>query len=473
MLQNLFYTLPELSLFIGIIHLYLRCLFDEDSPKLYAQIARVWLLVSFFCTILFYNRSMNAQYFESNSYTLLFKTFISIFAYIILGLAPQYFSAEKKTGCKFYILFLLSLITINMMLTTINILMLAAGYIMLLLIHYRLQEIGEDKKNFKVQARYISTNAMIFALLIVGVTGIYHITGGETGYRRLADIFAQNASSFTFYMYAVCLIIPFLYALGIPPFHSFTEDRFGKAILPAGHYFAVVAPWAYWGAFIKLNIILIKPFAVDIAPVYILFAFLSVIFGAIGANTRINLHRIYSFCLMYYFGIMLLLLSQFNAEADFAAVLNLIVCMLGINGVYLVFYSLKSRNEYLSATVSLSGLAETRPYATAVLLISLFSLLGMPPLAGFLGITGVAVELTAAGKLASLGLVFACLLMLANCYLEIIKTAYFEHKIINYDVENKNLRFYMLLNIICIATAAFNPFNLMEIIKDMFYVIFI
>lgn len=473
MIQNLFYMLPELSLLIGIVHLYLRCLLDADSPKLYAQIARVWLLVSFFCTILFYNRSINAQYFASNSYILLFKTFISIFTYIILGLSPQYFSAEKKTGCKFYVLVLLSLITINIMLTAINILMLAAGYIMLLFIHWRLRELGEDKKSFKVQARYISANVSIFVLLTVGVVGIYHITGGETGYHRLADIFSTNAVSFPFYMYVVCLIIPFLYALGIPPFHSFTEDRFGKAILPASHYFAVVAPWAYWGAFIKLNIILVKPFAADITPVYVFFAFLSVIFGAIGANTRINLHRIYSFCLMFYFGIMLLLLSQFNAAADFAAMVSLIVCILGINGVYLVFYSLKSRNEYLSATVSLSGLAETRPYATAVLLISLFSLLGMPPLAGFLGITGVTAELITSGKLVSLGLMFASLLMLANCYLEIIKTAYFEHKIINYDVENKNLRFYMLLNIICIATAAFNPFNLMEIIKDMFYVIFI
>lgn len=473
MLQKIYYIFPELTLLIGITHLYLRYLLGEESPRIYAKIARIWLLMSLFCSIVFYNQSINAKYFENNAYTLLFNVFINVFAYVVLSLAPQYFSAEKKTGCKFYILFLLSLITINLMMSAINILPLIASYVLLMFIHYRLQEVDEDKKSFKSQMRYMAANMMILLLFIVGLVGIYILTSGQTGYRQLQEILQENTNSFTLYIYVACLIVPFLYALGIAPFHSFAEDKFGKAILPSSHYFAVVAPWAYWAVLIKLNTLVIKPYAQDLAEVYSFFAILSIVFGAIGANTRINLHRIYSFCEMYYFGVILLLLSLFTPMADFVALTCLIVCILGINGVYLVFYSLKSRNEYLSAVHSLSGLAETRSYATATLLISLFSLLGMPPLAGFLAQAGIVSELITAKQLISLGVVFICLLMLAKCYLEIIKTAYFEHKMINYDVENKNLWFYMLLNIVCTSVIAFNPFNVTEIIKDMFYVIFI
>lgn len=460
-------------MFVGIIHLCFLYILGEESARLYAKTARIWLLVSLFSNIIFYNQSVNPQYFENNAYTLLFKICIDIFAYIVLSLTPQYFSAEKKIGCKFYILFLLALIVIDILLSSVNILSMSIGYVLLMFIHYRLQEIEKDKMLSKNQVRCVTTNVIILILLVVGITGLYSITHGHMEYNELKIILQQTAPSFVFYMCICCLIIPFLYALGLVPFHSLNEEKFSKAILPSGHYFAVVAPWGYWGALIKLNIAIVGPYTSDIAPVYIIFALLSVVFGAIGANSRINLHRIYSFIEMYYFGVILLLLSLFSSSADFSAFTCLVMYILGINGVYMVFYSLKSRNEYLSATISLSGLAETRPYATATLLISLFSLLGMPPLAGFLGQTMLVSSLIAEKQWLSLGIVFISLLMLAKCYLEIIKTAYFEHKMVSYDVESRNLWFYMLINIICIAILAFNPMNIMENMKDMFYVIFI
>lgn len=87
------------------------------------------------------------------------------------------------------------------------------------------------------------------------------------------------------------------------------EDKAGRGILPVSHYFALVVPVALWGAFIKLNIELLAPYKAALAPVYVGFALLSAIFGAVGANARINLHRIMSYSSMYHFGVVLLLLS--------------------------------------------------------------------------------------------------------------------------------------------------------------------
>ena len=54
-----------------------------------------------------------------------------------------------------------------------------------------------------------------------------------------------------------------------------------------------------------------------------------------------------------------------------------------------------------------------------------------------------------------------------------MKTAYFEHKIIVYDVESKAVRLIMLLNMACLAAAAFNPFGVIDKMKDMFYALFL
>jgi len=65
------------------------------------------------------------------------------------------------------------------------------------------------------------------------------------------------------------------------------------------------------------------------------------------------------------------------------------------------------------------------------------------------------------------------LLFIAKAYLEIIKTAYFDEKTKIFDRENRFVLFYALLNTIVVIVMVFNPFEMMEKLKDMFYVIFL
>lgn len=174
---------------------------------------------------------------------------------------------------------------------------------------------------------------------------------------------------------------------------------------------------------------------------------------------------------MYHFGMVLLLLSFFKLETDFAAFVYLLVVLLSLNGGYLVFYSLKSHGEYLASITSLAGLAETRPYTTGALLVSLFSLIGLPPLAVFMGQFGCISDLLRNGYFISLGIVLFFLLVLAKAYLEIIKTAYFEKKVKLYDAENRIISLYTVFCMACVVIVAFNPGNLFQILKDMFYVV--
>lgn len=125
----------------------------------------------------------------------------------------------------------------------------------------------------------------------------------------------------------------------------------------------------------------------------------------------------------------------------------------------------------MAATTSLSGLAETRPYTTGALLVSLFSMIGLPPLAGFTGQLGAVSELLKNGCYASLGIILLFLLVLAKAYLEIIKTAYFEHKVKIFDAENKTVLLYTMFCMLCIVFVSFNPYGLFHLLQDMFYVV--
>lgn len=470
-LHQLVYTLPELSLLMGIVHLGILYMLSYESARLYARVSRFWLLASIFWNIVFYDKTFSPLYFANDAYTLLFSLLAGFLAYIMLGLSSAWFSVENRTGCRYYVLVLCALIGIDLLLAASNLVALLFCYILLIFINYRLLGISYEKLPSEAAVRYMGVSAVIVLIFAAGFGFLNYIQDGAVDFSELYALFSGNTASLPLFLAAVAIVVPFLYSLGIAPFHIMAEDKAGRGILPVSHYFALVVPVALWGAFIKLNIELFAPYKAALAPVYVGFALLSAVFGAVGANARINLHRIMSYSSMYHFGVVLLLLSFFRIETDFAAFVYLFVYTLSLNGGYLVFYSLKSHGEYLAATTSLSGLAETRPYTTGALLVSLFSMIGLPPLAGFTGQLGAVSELLKNGRYVSLGIILLFLLVLAKAYLEIIKTAYFEHKVKIFDAENKTVLLYTMFCMLCIVFVSFNPYGLFHLLQDMFYVV--
>lgn len=467
------YTLPETSLIFGIINLFFLYIIGYDANKIYAKTARIWLLISLFFSVLFYNKSFAPQYFENTSYTLLFKLIIGFFTYIMLIVASSWFKIENKTGCKYLTLILTSILISNLLLSSINTIILLVGLAVLIYINYRLLNLNYGKISQEISKRYLIISLIIILFLLIGFIYIYITTSNTTEYILLRNIFIYSNNNITMYMAIIFMIIPILYSLNLAPFHLMVEEKVAKSILPVSHYFAIILPLIQWGVLIKLKEYILYPFAEYLSIAFIIIAIFSIILGSVGANSRINLYRIYAYGSMYHFGVIMALLSFFNKETEFSSFVYLLVYILALNGIYIVFYNLKSHGEFLSSLTSLSGHAETRPHTTRALLISIFSLLGLPPLAGFLAEYSFIDTLLVEKNYILLSIVMVFFFILAKSYLEIIKTAYFEQKIKNYDTEDKTVLLITLLNIMLIIIISFNPFGIIEIIKDMFNVIYI
>jgi len=473
MQQLLINSLPEIALIIGVLHLLFLHITANESTRNYVSAARVWLLISLLGSIIFYDKSLYTGYFQNNAYTFLWIIIIDILTYVLLEVSASWFLSQSKTGCRYYILLLLATLNINIWLTATDLLVLGLGSLLMIIINYYFLKIDYDKQQ-TISSSFLYIRVLMTVFLLLGISYAYIYSWmGKTSYRALKEFIEINQTNPMVFATFTGVIVFFLCFLGVAPFHILAEEKTSKSILPVAHYFAIVMPLALWGVFIKINLIIFPFYAPVMAKAYLIFGLLSVIFGAIGANARINLHRIYAYSSLYHFGIILLLLSLGNMSAIFAAYVYLLTYILGLNGAYLTFYSLKSHGEYMSSLTTLSGLAKTRPYTMGVLLISLFSLMGLPPLAGFLGQLNFIHEMLNKEYYTCLCVVLIFLLFIAKAYLEIIKTAYFDEKTKIFDRENRFVLFYALLNTIVVIVMVFNPFEMMEKLKDMFYVIFL
>lgn len=471
MIQNLLIFTPYIALIVGILHLGFLYIFKEDRAKIFSRTARFWLIISLFFGIVFYAVSPFENFFNNNAYSLLFILVIYMLIYHILGLSVAWFSSKNRTGCRFDMWLLSATLILSLLIETNNLLALFLCYAALWGINYGLLRISDNKTQATLATNL--TGTIIFGLFAAAIGYLYYELDGNLSYATLKTFLLENQKSMLCFGAVTALILPFFYAWGIAPLHIATEDKLSLSVLPVSHFFAIVSPLAFLGAFIKLNIILYAVYPDVLREIYLVFALISVIFGAIGANARINLQRIYAYSSLYHLGLVLLLLSLGQNHTDFAAFIYLFAYLLSLNGAYLVFYSLKSHGEYLSSIAGIAGLAETRAYATGALSVSLFSLIGIPPLIGFWGMFNFSYEIIKAEYFICLGIAFTFLLVLFKAYLEIIKTAYFEHKVRIFDTVNRWVLVYMVLNVLMITLLVFNPMHIFERVKDMFYVVFL
>lgn len=473
MLLNIICNLPEIALIIGIIHIGFMYILKYDKAKSYAFTTRLWLLVSIFLSILFYNHNDYAGYIKKDAYSFLFCLWLNIFIYVMLLFSSMWFTGLKRLGGRYDVLLLLATGCLNIMLKANNLILLLMGGFVLLVINNALIKINYEKNTSEVSKRYLITSCGIFVLAFIGFTYLWYLAQGKTDFISLSEILAKQEKSLTTFLAVMGMLTPFLYALSIVPFHIMSEEKTGKTILPVAQYFAIIVPIACWGIFMKINQIFIPVYGQEMALAYKILAIISIIFGAIGAGSRINLHRIFSYVTMYHFGVVLLLFSLFDATTEFTAFIYLFIYITALESIYMVFYSLKSHGEYLSSVTSLSGLAKSRPYTSGAFLVGLFSMISLPPLAGFLGQLDVVYELVKNEQYGSLAVILVCMLLLAKSFLNIIKTIYFDQKMKLFDVENKYALLYTWLGSIAILILMFNPCHIMEKMKDMFYVLFL
>ena len=153
----------------------------------------------------------------------------------------------------------------------------------------------------------------------------------------------------------------------------------------------------------------------------------SVTLGAIGACSGKNIRKILAYSAVFHQGIMFLLLQYFTLRATDAVFEYLLVYLLAAWGACICLFGLKIRGEYLFTLDEFAGVAFKRPYIAAVLTIALFSMLGLPPLAGFWGIFRVTEILMYHGNFYQMLYLIVMLMCLGFAFLQAVQNFYFEN----------------------------------------------
>jgi NADH-quinone oxidoreductase subunit N len=259
---------------------------------------------------------------------------------------------------------------------------------------------------------------------------------GSTGFDNLANVFAAGAEEGTpigVIVGLVFIIAGLAFKVSAVPFHMWTPDVYEGAPTPVTAFFAVAPKIAAMALFVR---VMLEPFGdlFDQWQQIIWFISLaSMLLGAFAAINQTNIKRLMAYSSIGHMGFVLVGLAAGNETSAQGVLLYLTVYLFMNVGTFACILAMRRQDRMVEDIDQLAGLSRTNPKMALALAIFMFSMAGIPPLAGFFGkyyvfLAAIQAELY---TLAIVGLLAS--VVSAFYYLRIVKLMYFDEPLDTFD----------------------------------------
>ena len=469
-MENLELVLPEIFLSISIMFLLILGVFKKNSSKLIQTISLIVLLITTMITFnetlsiektLLFNNSIIVDYLSS-----FMKIITLIPAFFVLLISSSYLSIFKILKIEYPILILSSVLGMMIMISSNDLIVFYMGLELQSLALYVLATFNRDQlKSSEAGLKYFVLSALSSGLLLYGCSLIYGFTG-STNFNLIASQLNSEEYALTFGI--VFILVGLAFKISAVPFHMWAPDVYEGSPTSVTLFFAIVPKVAALTVFIRF---LYVPFLNLMDQWQMILVFLSIasmLFGAIAAIGQTNLKRLIAYSSISHIGYALAGLTTGSNEGNQSSIIYIVIYILMNLGFFSCLLMLKRNDKYFEDIEDLSGLSKNHPLLSLSLLVILFSLAGIPPLAGFFAKFYIFKSVIEQSMyfLAIVGLLST--VIAAFYYLRIIKIIYFDKEKEKYDSDHSLwLKFSLVSSTLLILVYFFFPSQLIEVVSKI------
>jgi NADH-quinone oxidoreductase subunit N len=382
--------------------------------------------------------------------------FLILIGIVVLISGYTYFKYENLFNFEFGILVYFYIIGVYLLFLSNDFFALYLAVELQSFVLYVLCAYKRDAFSSEAGLKYFVLGAFSSGLLLFGVSMIYGFTG-TTNFDDLYSLFLPNV--FLEETHSGILIglmffsVGFLFKLGVFPFHMWVPDAYEGAPTIVTTLLASLSKFAIAAAFIKIYVYVFFSFTFYWYRVFLVLGVLSVIFASIAAIYQDKIKRLLAYSGIAHMGYVLLALSSNSLEGLFAAYYYLIVYSLTSLAIFIILLSVRRYTNFLKLkTLSeLSSLFRNNPPLAFSFSVLMFSMAGIPPLAGFFSKLFVFLSLLSVGNYLASTVVIVTSVVSAFYYLWIVKIIFFKDypvKTYYVPISKINAQFLMLIVIL-------------------------
>lgn len=347
-----------------------------------------------------------------------------------VALSISYLQKEMIARFEYPILMLLAGLGMLIMVSSNNLLSMYVGLELQSLALYVLAAFRRDNaKSSEAGLKYFVLGALASGMLLFGMSMVYGFSG-SLDYSKIAGSMAGvDGVAMGFMVGMVFMLVGMAFKISAVPFHMWTPDVYEGSPTSVTALFAIVPKLAAIAVLMQL---LYGPFGELVEHWQHIIWFLSLAsmtWGALAGLAQNNIKRLMAYSSIGNMGYALLGIVAATPQGASSVILYMTIYMVMTAGTFGIILCMRRNGRSVEAISDLAGISRTNPMMAYALAILLFSMSGIPPLAGFFGKLFVFQAAVASGfyVLAVVGVITS--VIAAYYYLRIIKVMFFDEAV--------------------------------------------
>ncbi len=420
-------ALPEMLLAGGAMLLMMFGAFRGERSAPVVDLGAILLLVAAAATVVWLPAEKMTT-FGASFILDDFARFLKVLAFggsaVAILMSQTYFAREKIRKFEYPILILLATTGMGMMISAGDLLALYLGLELMSLSLYVVAASHRDSvRSTEAGLKYFVLGGLSSGMLLYGCSLIYGYTG-SISFPAIAQGAAQGGLGILFGL--VFLFVGLCFKISAVPFHMWTPDVYEGAPTPVTAFFASAPKVAAIALFMRAAQGAFPTIVVQWQQILVFVAIASMLLGAFAAIGQRNIKRLMAYSSIGHMGFALVGLAAGTSEGIQGVLIYIAIYLAMTLGTFACILSMRRDWTMVEDISDLAGLARTNPPLAFLFAMLLFSLAGIPPLAGFFAKYYVFLAAIKAGlfTLAIIGVLAS--VVGAYYYLAIVKTMYFD-----------------------------------------------
>jgi NADH-quinone oxidoreductase subunit N len=435
---NVAHSLPELILAVGALFLLLFGAIrgkDSDGPVTEIAVGLIGLAI----VVLLIGTKSKAIVFDGafidDAFGRFMKVLTLIGSLVTLLMGQSFLAREKIDKFEFPILIMLSTLGALILISATGLITLYLGLELMSLALYVIAAFHRDNlKASEAGLKYFVLGALSSGMLLYGASLLYGYAGTVEFVGIAAALGDKPQLGVVFGL--VFLMAGLAFKMSVVPFHMWTPDVYQGAPTPVTAFFATAPKMAAVAITVRVIVTAFPGITAQWQQIIVFISILSMALGAFAAIGQTNIKRLMAYSAIGNMGFALVGLAAGTQEGVQGVAIYMAIYLVMTLGTFAAILSMKIANRNVENVGDLMGLSRTHPGMAFFLAVMMFSLAGIPPLAGFFAkfyVFNAAIHAHLYG-LAVIGVLMS--VVSAFYYLRIVKFMYFDEASVPFDKQS-------------------------------------